>query len=66
MAVGQKLKRAAKFALERAKEPSSWAAVTAIGTLFKLNPELLNQVATVAPLVATGLLGVFLPEKARE
>ncbi len=50
------------YLINRLKEPSSWAAITAIGVLFGLPSEALNLVGQVGAGVA-GLLAFALPEK---
>lgn len=61
MKITQKLKNAGLFLLDRAREPSTWAAVASAGALLHANPETVANVGNVAPLVAA-LLGVFLSE----
>lgn len=58
-----KLKKGAQFTLERAKEPSTWTAVGALAALAHYDPAAISQVGMAAPVVASLLLGVFLPEK---
>ena len=60
-----RLQRAGNFLLDRAKEPSTWAAVASAGALLHVNPETMTNVQSAAPLVAV-ILGVFLPEAKKD
>ena len=60
-----RLKRVGNFLIDRAKEPSTWAAVASAGALLHVNPETMSNVQSAAPLVAVSL-GVFLPESKKD
>ena len=62
----KKLSATLKYLLERAREPSTWAAASTLGAILHFDPSFLAQVTQIgsaAPVVAGLLLGVFLPEK---
>ncbi|QLG87602.1 hypothetical protein HQ393_04655 [Chitinibacter bivalviorum] len=65
MAFIDKLKSLGRFVVQRAQEPSTWAAVASIGALAHANPEVMSNVGNAAPLVAA-ILGVFLPESQKQ
>ncbi|SMC29371.1 hypothetical protein SAMN02745857_03791 [Andreprevotia lacus DSM 23236] len=50
-----------KAFLARFREPSTWAAIAALGAVVHANPDTLTHISTAGPAVAA-LLGVFLPE----
>jgi hypothetical protein len=52
-----------QFLLARAKEPSTWAAVSAIGVLFGLPAGTVDGLAQIVGGIAA-LIGIFTPEGA--
>jgi len=51
-----------KAFLQRIREPSTWAAISALGVVFGLPPGTLDLVAQVA-IGGAGLLGIVLKDK---
>lgn len=65
MKISDKLKKGFKFVLERAREPSTWAATGTLMAIGHASPDLIQDVqqgGQAAAVVAALLLGVFLPE----
>lgn len=54
------------FALQRMKEPSTWASILGLVAIFK--PDLAPQLGAMAAAVpaAIGVLGVLLPEQGKK
>lgn len=50
-----------KFIFNRAKEPSTWAAISAIGVLFGLPTGAIDSVAQIVGGIAA-LIGILVPE----
>lgn len=53
------------FILNRVKEPSTWAAISAIGVLFGLPAGTVDGLSQIVGGIAA-LVGIFMPEGATE
>ena len=51
-----------KYFFERLKEPSTWAGLAAIGSMFGVDPNSVQTVGGAAVAVAAAL-AIFVPEK---
>ncbi|AVS74485.1 hypothetical protein [Paracidovorax cattleyae] len=51
-----------QYILGRMREPSTWAAISALGVVFGLPPGTVDLAVQVG-VAATGILGVLLPDK---
>ncbi|HTM83284.1 hypothetical protein [Asticcacaulis sp.] len=51
-----------KFSVNRLKEPSTWAAIAVLATVFGLDPEKANQFATAGAALAA-MIAMVMPAK---